>query len=108
MLFVFFCRRRGILQAGFITIIRDISGGMILEQSILFIILLQIVLIGLNAVFACAEIAVISVNDSKMEKMAGSGDKRAARLLKLTIHFPDFWEAHLRRKTFPVFLWTGL
>lgn len=55
-----------------------------MEQSILFIILLQIVLIGLNAVFACAEIAVISVNDSKMEKMAGNGDKRAARLLKLT------------------------
>lgn len=55
-----------------------------MEQSILFIILLQIVLIGLNAVFASAEIAVISVNDSKMEKMAGSGDKRAARLLSLT------------------------
>lgn len=55
-----------------------------MEQSILFIILLQIVLIGLNAVFASAEIAVISVNDSKMEKMAGNGDKRAARLLKLT------------------------
>ena len=55
-----------------------------MEQSILFIILLQIVLIGLNAGFASAEIAVISVNDSKMEKMAGNGDKRAARLLKLT------------------------
>ncbi len=55
-----------------------------MEQSILFIILLQIVLIGLNAVFASAEIAVISVNDSKMEKMAGNGDKRAARLLSLT------------------------
>lgn len=29
---------------------------------------LQILLIALNAVFACAEIAVISVNDNKLEK----------------------------------------
>ena len=37
-----------------------------------------------NAVFACAEIAVISVNDNKLEKMAGEGDIRAAKLLNLT------------------------
>lgn len=52
--------------------------------SILFMILLQVVLIGLNAIFACAEIAVISVNDNKLAKMADGGDKRAARLKKLT------------------------
>ena len=33
-------------------------------------ILLQIVLIALNAVFASAEIAVISANETKMQKMS--------------------------------------
>ncbi|MBQ8627114.1 MAG: HlyC/CorC family transporter [Agathobacter sp.] len=47
-------------------------------------ILLQIVLILLNAVFACAEIAVISMNDNKLAKMVAEGDKRAIRLEKLT------------------------
>lgn len=37
----------------------------------------------LNAVFACAEIAVISMNDNKLDKMAAKGDKRAIRLVKL-------------------------
>ncbi len=55
-----------------------------MENSILFMILLQVILIGLNAVFACAEIAVISVNDNKLAKMAEAGDKRALRLVKLT------------------------
>lgn len=47
-------------------------------------ILLQVFLIGLNAVFASAEIAVISIKEAKMAKMAGEGDKRAERLCKLT------------------------
>lgn len=55
-----------------------------MESSIIFMILLQVILIGLNAVFACAEIAIISVNDNKMNKMAAEGDKRAKRLVKLT------------------------
>lgn len=46
--------------------------------------LLQIVLIIINAVFACAEIAVISMNDNKLEKLAAAKDKRAVRLMKLT------------------------
>lgn len=46
--------------------------------------LVQILLIALNAVFAGAEIAVISVNETKMKKMAEEGDKRAKRLLSLT------------------------
>ena len=40
----------------------------ILDGDLLLPILLQIVLIALNAVFACAEIAVISVNDAKLER----------------------------------------
>lgn len=55
-----------------------------MEDSILLMILLQVVLILLNAVFACAEIAVISMNDNKLAKMAADGDKRAIRLAKLT------------------------
>lgn len=55
-----------------------------MENSIIFMILLQVILIFLNAVFACAEIAVISMNDNKLEKMAMDGDKRALHLKKLT------------------------
>ena len=50
----------------------------------LFMILLQVILIGLNAIFACAEIAVISMNDTKLAKMVANGDKRAIRLARLT------------------------
>lgn len=57
----------------------DSSSGAIVWE-----ILLQIVLIALNAVFACAEIAVISMNDTKLAKLAASGDKRAVRLAALT------------------------
>jgi len=53
-------------------------------SSIFFMILLQVVLIGLNAVFACAEIAVISMNDNKLAKMVSEGDKRAVKLARLT------------------------
>lgn len=55
-----------------------------MENSILFMILLQVFLILLNAVFACAEIAIISMNDNKLAKMAADGDKRAIRLARLT------------------------
>ncbi len=55
-----------------------------MENSIIFMILLQVVLIMLNAIFACAEIAVISMNDNKLAKMAADGDKRAIRLAHLT------------------------
>ena len=55
-----------------------------MDSSILTMILLQVALIALNAVFACAEIAVISFNDTKLAKMAEGGDKRAKKLVKLT------------------------
>ena len=55
-----------------------------MDNSILFIICLQLALIALNAIFACAEIAVISMNDTKLAKMAEAGDKRAIRLARLT------------------------
>ena len=55
-----------------------------MDNSIVFVICLQLVLIALNAIFACAEIAVISMNDTKLAKMAAEGDKRAIRLARLT------------------------
>lgn len=53
-------------------------------EKIILTLGLQIILILLNAIFACAEIAVISMNDNKLAKMAEQGDKRAIRLAKLT------------------------
>ena len=47
-------------------------------------IILLAVLIFLNAVFASAEIAVISINEMKLKKMAEQKDKRAIKLTKLT------------------------
>lgn len=47
-------------------------------------IILQVVLIFLNAVFASAEIAVISMNDNKLYSLADNGDNRAVKLVKLT------------------------
>ena len=47
-------------------------------------VILQIVLIALNAVFASAELAVISMSDVKLERMAEKGDKRAKKLVELT------------------------
>lgn len=47
-------------------------------------LILQVILICLNATFASAEIAVISMNETKLKKMAEEGDKRACRLSALT------------------------
>lgn len=55
-----------------------------MEGNIWLMLLFQVALVALNAIFACAEIAVISVGDSKLEKLAEDGDKRAKKLLKLT------------------------
>ena len=54
------------------------------DDPFLWPLLLQLFLIFLNAIFACAEIAVISMNDNKLAKLTASGDKRAIRLSKLT------------------------
>ncbi|HIU15218.1 MAG TPA: HlyC/CorC family transporter [Candidatus Ventricola intestinavium] len=48
------------------------------------LLLVQIILIALNAVFASAEIAVLSVNEARLEQMARQGDKKAVRLYRLT------------------------
>ncbi len=53
-------------------------------DSIGFLLLFQVILIGLNAIFASAEIAVLSINEAKLERMANEGNGKAKRLFKLT------------------------
>lgn len=56
----------------------DDPAGIILDFAILFVLIL------LNAFFAMSEIAIISLNDNKMRKMAEEGHKGAIKVLKLT------------------------
>lgn len=54
------------------------------------LLLVQVILIALNAVFACAEIAVLSVNERKMEKLAEDGNKSAGRISRFLKHPETF------------------
>ena len=47
-------------------------------------LLLQLILIFLNAVFACAEIAVLSVNEAKLAKYEGDETRKVRKLRRLT------------------------
>jgi len=53
-------------------------------------LLIQFILILVNAFFAATEIAVISLNDNKVRKQADEGDKKAAVMLKLAESPNDF------------------
>ena len=46
-------------------------------------LLLQIILIALNAFFAATEIAVVSLNSQKMKALAEDGDKKAGKISKI-------------------------
>lgn len=52
-------------------------------MNIWLMLLVQVVLITLNAVFACTEIAVISVNETKLDNLAEQGNKNAKKLRRL-------------------------
>lgn len=54
------------------------------NDPLIWQLILQVILIALNAVFACAEIAILSINEQKLDRMASDGDKRAKKLQKLT------------------------
>ena len=54
-----------------------------------------LVLIFVNAFFAAAEIAVLSLSGTRLKKQAGEGDKQAARLLVLT-QDPDHFLAAIQ------------
>lgn len=51
-------------------------------------LLLQLVLILVNAFFAATEIALLSLNENRLEKSVEDGDRKAALLLK-TVRSPD-------------------
>lgn len=53
------------------------------SDSILPQLLLQLVLIAVNALFAATEIAVISLNETKVRCMAEGGDRKAAKMLRM-------------------------
>ena len=52
-------------------------------QTILLQLLVQVVLILINAFFAATEIAVISLNANKLRKLEEDGDKLAPKLLRM-------------------------
>ena len=52
-------------------------------SSIWHQLLLQVILIAINAYFAATEIAVISLNEALIRKQAENGDRKAARLLRI-------------------------
>lgn len=47
-------------------------------------LILQVILIAINAYFAGTEIALVSISDIRLKALADEGDKRAKKLLKLT------------------------
>lgn len=58
--------------------------------NVFFKLLLLLALILVNAFFAMSEIAIISLNDTKIKKMADEGNKRAIKVLKLTENPSNF------------------
>ncbi len=54
------------------------------QESVWGYILLLVVLIALNAFFAGSEIAIVSLNDAKLEKLANEGNKKAKILYGMT------------------------
>ena len=58
--------------------------------SIILKILLLFALILVNAFFAMSEIAIISLNDTKIERLAEEGDKKAKKIMKLTENSSNF------------------
>lgn len=53
-------------------------------MDLLIKLIVLLVLILINAFFAMSEIAIISLNDNKIKRMAEEGDKKALKVLKLT------------------------
>lgn len=58
--------------------------------SIVMKIVLLLVLILVNAFFAMSEIAIISLNDNKIDKLAEEGHKKAKQIQKLTQNSSNF------------------
>ena len=54
------------------------------------LLLIQVVLIAINAFFAAAEIAVVSLNETKLRHQADEGDAKAQKLLKMVLEPSGF------------------
>lgn len=78
----------------------DTTGGGSLALQIFLIIFLTF----LNAFFASSEIALLSVNDTKLKKEAENGDKKAALLLKIVENPSRFLSTIQVGVTFSAFL----
>lgn len=52
-------------------------------MDILFKLLIQVILIALNAFFAASEMALVSLSESTLRRQAEGGDAKAAKLLKI-------------------------
>ncbi|MGB3161661.1 hemolysin family protein [Carnobacterium sp.] len=60
------------------------------SQSLLGQVLLIVVLTAVNAFFASAEMAFVSLNQSKVREKAAQGDKKSAAVLKLLANSDNF------------------
>lgn len=60
-----------------------IEEDIFLDDPLIWQLLLQVVLIAINAFFASTEIAVISLNANKVRRMAEEGDRKAKQMLKM-------------------------
>ncbi|MEG0476032.1 MAG: CNNM domain-containing protein, partial [Carnobacterium sp.] len=60
------------------------------SQSMLGQIIFIIVLTAINAFFASAEMAFVSLNQSKVREKAAQGDKKSAAVLKLLANSDNF------------------
>jgi putative hemolysin len=58
--------------------------------NIYFRLVILFILILVNAFFAMSEIAIISLNDNKIDKLAGEGHKKARQILRLTANSSGF------------------
>lgn len=52
-------------------------------ENLIFEIIILVILIGINAFFAAAEISVVSLREIPLEKKASEGDKKAEQLLNI-------------------------
>ena len=74
------------------------------NNNVFLQILLIVVLTALNAFFASAEIALLSINDAKLRKLSEKGDKKASSLLKFIENSSKFLSTIQVGVTFSGFL----
>ena len=61
-----------------------------METPVGGLLLIQVVLIAVNAFFAAAEIAVVSLSETKLRRQAEDGDKKAKKLLAMVMEPSGF------------------